>query len=736
MSELPPYTDTSEAETLTQPTLPSPASKADEVLSSANDMDWQDLLDKLSNTSSSSPFGSIHGQTPRAVLIRQMLKDYTIPRACIAASLFLTREDTFEMYQSGTYPDDMNVPMESYFDSCTAHGYIGDAMRDCISLTISLPTIHLMPHISTQYVVIMPLITPSSIIGVLLLAFSRELPPTHPLHKLYGISARQFAHMLYQDQLERRIRVVETELGQTVAARTIAVTQSKRELQSIIDSIQAGIIIIDEKQQTITGVNPSALAIMECDDIEIIGQSSETLFVPISKKTAPLHRSYEILHCPSGKDLFVVRRTSRIRSSQQWLRIESFVDMSEQVIAEQRLQEANALLERRVQDRTNELQKTVLQLRGEIQQRKDAQVALARNELFLNLIFDSISVAVCLNDERGKYMRFNKAFLSLHGYTPEELHENDYRLFLRGDDLARVRSVFRDFMTSSVESTECEFQLHGKYGTVRHVHVISSKFEIDGTPFIVSGVHDISDRKRAEEEIAEALTRERELGELKSRFITLVSHEFRTPLTTIYSSAQLLEKNRSRWSMEKQSAYLNDIATCVMRLRDILNDILYFSKAESGKLKLTPTLLNVWDTCTDISDSLVIGRDHTSRIKLHIEGEATACVDRAILRHILQNLLSNGLKYSPPHKHIDCIILVGTMAMDITVRDYGIGLPEDEVANLFQPFFRASNVGDINGTGMGLSLVHQMVQTHHGTISVESTQNVGTTFRVHLPFLS
>ncbi len=708
----------------------------DVLESESSALTWQMLLDKLTTTSGTSQFGQIHGQTPRAVLIRLTLKDYTIAESCVAASVFLTREDTFEMYQAGTYPEKMSVVMLSYFESSSANGYVGDAMRECAPVNVATAHIRQSYEDQPSQVTLIPLLTSSSIVGILLIAMKEPIELSHPLQKIYILHAKQFAQTLYQDQLERRIRVVETELGQTVAARTLAITRSKRELQSILDAIQAGIIIVDEKQETIVSINPSALAMMQCDDIDIIGRSINELFLPNPLSSLLSHSDYERLRCPNGRILYVARRSARIRSNQQWLHIVSFVDMSEQVSAEQKLHEANSLLEKRVQDRTNELQKTVHQLQNEVQQRQEIQLALALNERFLNLIFESISIGVCLNDAKGKYMRVNKAFLALHGYSEEELLQKDYRIFLRGTEEERIRSIFRTFMHDEQAATvECEFQLHGKFGNIRHVHVTASKFQVDGRTLIVSGVHDISDRKRAEEEIREAFEREKELGELKSRFITLVSHEFRTPLTTIYSSAQLLEKNRSRWSIEKQSAYLNDIATCVMRLRDILNDILHFSKAESGKLKLTPTLVNVWDTCTEITDALIIGKGHT-RIKLHIEGEKTAFVDRSIFRHIMQNLLSNGLKYSPAHLQVDCIILVGTIAMDITVRDRGIGIPESELDNLFQPFFRAANVGDINGTGMGLSLVHQMVQTHGGTISVESIQNQGTTFRVHLPFLA
>ncbi len=240
---------------------------------------------------------------------------------------------------------------------------------------------------------------------------------------------------------------------------------------------------------------------------------------------------------------------------------------------------------------------------------------------------------------------------------------------------------------------------------------------------------------KANAETRKALEKEKELGELKSRFVTMASHEFRTPLTTILSSAELLKRYSHKWGEEKKLSHLQHIQAAVKHMTALLNDVLLIGKAEAGKLEFNPISLDVTKFCTELVEEIQLTTD-THHIDFHTQGEChNACMDEKLLRHILSNLLSNAIKYSPAggNVHFDLIFDQGNAVFQI--QDQGIGIPETEQEQLFNSFHRASNVGNISGTGLGLAIVKKAVDLHAGNITVDSEVGVGTTFIVTIPLL-
>jgi PAS domain S-box-containing protein len=250
---------------------------------------------------------------------------------------------------------------------------------------------------------------------------------------------------------------------------------------------------------------------------------------------------------------------------------------------------------------------------------------------------------------------------------------------------------------------------------------------------VMAIVRNITDRKRAEAEMHHTLAKEKELSELKSRFVTMTSHEFRTPLTTILSSAELMEDFGSQWSEEKKLLHLRRIVTTVKHMNQLLDDVLLIGKAEAGKLKCNPTTLDVVQFCCDLVEEMqMIADSHTIHLNSQCESSDVA-LDEKLLRQILINLLSNAIKYSPANSIVNFDLITEAEKVIFRVQDRGIGIPKSEQEHLFQSFYRASNVDTISGTGLGLAIVKRAVDLHGGEIAVESEVGVGTTFVVSLP---
>lgn len=264
-------------------------------------------------------------------------------------------------------------------------------------------------------------------------------------------------------------------------------------------------------------------------------------------------------------------------------------------------------------------------------------------------------------------------------------------------------------------------------------------------------------RKQAEGDIRKALAREKELTELKTRFISMTSHEFRTPLTTIQSSAELLEHYSHKWTEEKKLIHLRRIQSSVKHMTKLLNDILIIGKVEAGKLQLTPVPLDLEAFCHNLVEELQLNdaeqhvihfrvessgwehqntetRGHTDTdTGEHPEGKSTPCMDEKLLWQILENLLSNALKYSPKGSTIEFTLHYADNQAIFQIRDQGIGIPLADQERLFDTFHRATNVGTIAGTGLGLAIVKKCVEIHNGQITVDSQIGVGTTLTVTLP---
>jgi signal transduction histidine kinase len=237
-----------------------------------------------------------------------------------------------------------------------------------------------------------------------------------------------------------------------------------------------------------------------------------------------------------------------------------------------------------------------------------------------------------------------------------------------------------------------------------------------------------------EAELRDALEKEKELNELKSRFISMTSHEFRTPLSTIISSSELLEHYRHKWSEEKQITHLRRIQTAVKRMTEMLDDVLVIARAEVGKLDCKLAPLDLVEFCLTLVEELQLNVKNQHTIVFSSQDiSVQCCMDEKLLGHILSNLLSNAIKYSKNGSSIRFTIGREQGRAIFEIQDQGIGIPDEDLPRLFESFYRATNVGNIQGTGLGLAIVKKCVDIYRGEIAVTSQVGVGTTFRVTLP---
>jgi signal transduction histidine kinase len=239
----------------------------------------------------------------------------------------------------------------------------------------------------------------------------------------------------------------------------------------------------------------------------------------------------------------------------------------------------------------------------------------------------------------------------------------------------------------------------------------------------------------SETDLIANLAREKEVNDLKSSFVSMVSHEFRTPLAVILSSTELLRNHAARLSEEKQRTQMDNIIQSTQLMSGMIEEVLVLGKVEDGRMSCTPVPLALADFAAVLVDEGLSATKNRCPIQLHIgpDLEDKALADPALLRHIFSNLISNAVKYSPEGSAVDFTITrAGTLAI-CTVKDRGIGIPEPDRARLFEAFHRASNVGQRTGTGLGLVIVKRCVDLHGGSISVDSIERAGTTVTVTLP---
>ena len=243
----------------------------------------------------------------------------------------------------------------------------------------------------------------------------------------------------------------------------------------------------------------------------------------------------------------------------------------------------------------------------------------------------------------------------------------------------------------------------------------------------------IEELEKTKKELKNALEKEKDLNELKSRFVSMASHEFRTPLTTMLTSLSLVTKYAEQNDKENQGKHVGRIKTSINNLTDILNDFLSVSKLEEGKIENNPEVLNLKTFIKDIIAEMHSMATDGQMITQQHSGDEIVSIDKKLLKNILFNLISNAIKFSPQGQKIEVAAMVLNSTIKISVKDNGIGIPAADQKHLFERFFRGKNAVNIQGTGLGLNIVAKYVELMKGSLDFESKEKKGTLFTIIIP---
>ncbi|MFN6473083.1 MAG: ATP-binding protein [Nostoc sp. SerVER01] len=396
-----------------------------------------------------------------------------------------------------------------------------------------------------------------------------------------------------------------------------------------------------------------------------------------------------------------------------------------------------------------ELQMANENLQQQNKELSNAQQALVVEHQRYQELFEEVPDAYLVTDTQGIIQQANSAASTLFNISKSLLVGKFLENFALEKELIAFHlklTHLRERQIPEWKTQEWEVNLRPHEKTpiivaLKVAAVRSQQGELVGLRWLL---RDITESKRtqaklewAEEAMRQALAKERQLSELKSRLLTTTSHEFRTPLAAIHSSAELLEHYRHRWSEERQNTHLRRIQKSVMHMTQLLDDVLVLSQDEISKLGFNPRPLNLAQFCQHLLKELKQGDGSQHAIVFSCESQCTqANFDAQLLRQILNNLFSNSLKYSPIGSSINFSVSTTSDGAIFKIQDFGIGIPAADIEHIFEPFHRASNTDNISGLGLGLPIIKKAVDLHGGEITVESAIDAGTTFTVIVPFSS
>lgn len=415
------------------------------------------------------------------------------------------------------------------------------------------------------------------------------------------------------------------------------------------------------------------------------------------------------------------------------------------------LQANSIMMEMEIIKRSKEIQQLNKELERKIVERNTQLENTHKNVSDYKFALDEACI-VAVTDQKGIIVHANKNFCDISKYSEAELLGQDHRIISSGYHSKEfIRNLWKTIANGQVWKGELKNK--AKDGTIYWVDTTIVPFlDENKKPFKYLAIRaDITQRKLAEKrilklneeleakvqkrtlELTELLSREQALNEMKSRLVSMASHEFRTPLSTILSSISLIESYCTDEQKEKRDKHILRVKSSVKNLVDILNDFLCLDKLEQGKMEIFKEPFDLYEFSLNIIEEVQGLLKKGQQIHLHLLGEKEIVQDKKIIKNIFLNLLSNAIKYSPENK--DIYLKINTLSdfVSISVEDRGIGIPENEQQNLFEKFYRAKNATNIQGTGLGLNIVKRYVELLDGMIHFTSTLHKGTTFTIEFP---
>jgi PAS domain S-box-containing protein len=363
-----------------------------------------------------------------------------------------------------------------------------------------------------------------------------------------------------------------------------------------------------------------------------------------------------------------------------------------------------------------------------------SEARLRESEARFSAAFEASPVFISMmrmSDE--KYVLANEALVNWLGCTREEVLGRTSAELGIWEDLAERRLMWEYLRgVGSIRQRECRWR--NRRGQVFTILLSAETIKVNDVAHVLSLALDITQRKQAEEETLKALGREKELSQLKGNFVSMVSHEFRTPLAVIQSSAELLREFFQKMHPAERDEQLESIIGNTRRMAGMMEEILVLSRLDAGKLDFRPAVLDLATFCRCVVDEVISATSRRCSIEVSLaSGLPQALADERLLAHILTNLLSNAVKYSEPGGCVRFAVERDSAEAQFVIRDEGIGISADDQQMLFTAFHRGANVGSRAGTGLGLLLVKRCVELHRGKVRIESQVGQGTVVTVRLP---
>ncbi len=376
--------------------------------------------------------------------------------------------------------------------------------------------------------------------------------------------------------------------------------------------------------------------------------------------------------------------------------------------------------------------------------------------------------AIIVANNKGEITRINPSAEKLFAYERDELLGKKIEVLVP-KRFAKGHVDYREKYSQHphARAMGAGMELFGlkKDGIEFPVEISLSPYIWNGERFVIAFLVDVTTRKQAEEKLKNysielerqvrnrtlileeaieelektkgdlhrALSKEKDLNELKSRFVSMASHEFRTPLTTMLSSLSLVSKYGEQNDKENQSKHINKIKASINNLTDILNDFLSVSRLEEGKIENILEELNLKEFINEVVMEMQVMATKGQKIIQNYSGDETTFLDKKLLKNVLFNLISNAIKFSPENGLVEINTQVSDFTVKISVKDNGIGISKEDQKHLFERFFRGYNATHIQGTGLGLSIVAKYAELMNGRIEYESKENKGSVFTINVP---
>ena len=365
---------------------------------------------------------------------------------------------------------------------------------------------------------------------------------------------------------------------------------------------------------------------------------------------------------------------------------------------------------------------------------KQLQIKYKRSQQRIQTVLDNINNAIITLTQAGKIESTNQASSRIFGYAPTELEKMNI-----ADLLAPPLNDVGAFRLLNHPHGHELHAIH-KDGAVFPIYYAMNRIKLDDRPMYSVVIRDMSHLHSTEaalyevQKTSQALEKERELREIKNRFLSMMSHEFRTPLASLRLSHDMLKHYRDKATPEENEQYLDNILVQVNHLSEIVSDVITLSKTERAELEFEPEATDLITFCRDVFEEFQLVHYSTHDLRFDCsELILSADIDKKLMRRALSNLLSNAIKYSPNGGTVEFRLQQNGDVALIEVADCGIGIPERDHERLFGAFHRAKNVGKLPGTGLGLAIAQQAIERHDGSITFISEEGVGTTFTLVFP---